>query len=350
MKLTMIAFGMLVVAAFSCLGYGATAGEECLPVAGFSFVCGPTAAEDLVRVPDTHWIVGSGMPESGKPGQLHLIDADQKKWEVLYPGASPQNKLDAISYAACPGAPDAKTFGAHGIAIRDDGNRISTVLAVNHGREAIEVFKLDAAGTKPAIRWVGCVPMDENTYVNSVAFLPEGGFVATKFFDRKAPGGFSAIMAGKPTGGVLEWHPETGIKPIAGTDLAGANGIVVSKDGKWLFVAAWGAQELARFSRGSDALKKSVIKIDFSPDNLRWAPDGTILVAGQNSGTKTTGGVPAFKGWTVVKLDPETLKLTEVAKDDGQSPLQNASVAIDVDGTLWIGTFRGDRVAYKPIK
>jgi sugar lactone lactonase YvrE len=114
--------------------------------------------------------------------------------------------------------------------------------------------------------------MSEGTYINSVALLPDGGFVATKFYDTKAPGGFNSILSGGTTGGVLEWHPKTGVKPLAGTELAGANGIEVSKNGKWIYVAAWGTQEVVRFSRGDGSLKKDVVKIGFAPDNLRWAP------------------------------------------------------------------------------
>ncbi len=349
MKRTIFALGFLVVATLAGMGCSALADEECPPVSGISFICGPSAAEDLVRVPGTHWIVTSGMVERSHPGALNLINADKKTWEILYPGANPQNELDAKSYSSCPGAPDAKTFGAHGIALQDNGNRGATILAVNHGREAVEVFKLNAAGTKPSIRWVGCVPMSKDISLNSVAFLPGGGFVATKFYDPTAPEGFGAIMARKITGGVLEWHPGTGVKPIAGTELSGANGIEVSKDGKTLYVAAWGTQELVRFSRINDAVQKTVIKLDFSPDNLRWAPDGTILIAGQNSAPVAKSGFP-FKGWTVAKLDPATMKVTEILKDGGESPLQNVSVAIDVDGTLWIGPFSGNRVGYKPAK
>jgi hypothetical protein len=335
----------LIAGSNSCLMWA----EECPPVGGWSFVCGPSAAEDLVRVPGTHWIVGSGMIEGRNPGRLHLIDAESRTWEVLYPGANPQNELDATSYPGCAGAPDAKTFGAHGIAIRADGNKTSTILAVNHGREAVEVFRLNAAGAKPSIRWVGCVPMAEGISLNSVAFLPKGGFVTTKFYDTKAPDGFSAIMAQKVTGGVFEWHPETGVKPIAGTDLSGANGIEVSKDGKTLYVAAWGTQELVRFVLGKGGIQKDAVKLDFMPDNLRWAPDGTILVAGQNRTANPKGGFAAFKGWTVVKLDPKAMQVSEVARDNGDLPLQNVSVAINVNGMLWIGPFRGDRVAFKRI-
>jgi hypothetical protein len=338
---------MFVVAANS---WQALAVEECPPVGGISFICGPSAVEDLVHIPGTRWLIGSGMTERGTPGKLHLIDTGNKSWEVQYPGANPLNILDAQSFPACPGAPDAKSFGAHGIAISRDGGRNPMVLAVNHGREAIEVFRLNTAGTKPAIRWIGCVPMSEGTYINSVALLPDGGFVATKFYDTKAPGGFNSIFSGGTTGGVLEWQPKTGVKPLTGTELAGANGIEISKNGKWIYVAAWGTQEVVRFSRGDGPLKKDVVKIGFAPDNLRWAPDGKLLVAGQNMTPNPSGGFPRFKGWTVVKLDPETLKFAEITKDDGSSPLQNVSAAIEVDGMLWLGVYLGNRIGYKPAK
>jgi hypothetical protein len=204
MKRTMMVLALLAFAAIPCWSRFIAAGNECPPVGGLSFLCGPVAAEDLVRVPGTHWIVGSGMTEKGSPGRLHLLDADKKTWEIFYPGPNPKNELDAKSYASCPGAPDTKTFGAHGIAIHDDGNRKATLLAVNHGREAVEVFKLDAAGTKPLIRWIGCVPMDKSVSLNSVAFLPRGGFVATKFYDPTSKEGFGALMSRKLTGGVLK--------------------------------------------------------------------------------------------------------------------------------------------------
>ena len=73
----------------------AIAADDCSPIGGLNFVCGPSGVEDLVQVPGTHWIVGSGMAERGNPGKLHLIDANKKSWEILYPGANPKNELDA---------------------------------------------------------------------------------------------------------------------------------------------------------------------------------------------------------------------------------------------------------------
>jgi hypothetical protein len=351
MKRSKAAVAFWVLAMITGWSLHTKSADECAPAGGFNFICGPASVEDLVQVPGTRWIIGSGMPGKGKPGSLNLFNAAQKTWEILYPGANPQNQQDLQSYPSCSGAPDPKTFGAHGIAVRDDSKHMSTVLAVNHGREAIEVFRLNAREAKPVITWIGCVPLDEHTFANSVAFLPGGGVVYTKYYDPKAPGGFGAMMERKITGSIFEWHPETGIKPIAGTELSGANGIVVSKDGKTIYAAAWGSHEIVRFSvsDGSVQSRKSV-PVDFWPDNLRWAPDGTILIAGQYSGPAGKNGFPSFKGWSVVKLEPETLKIAEVVRDKGESRLQNASVAIEADGMLWIGTFMGDRVAYRPLK
>jgi len=339
--------GLLTLATISNWSVSIRAEEECGPAAGWNYICGPDGAEDLVHIPGTRWVIGSGMGENNNPGKLHLIDTENKNWETLYPAPEAKNEPDAQSYPGCTEPPDTKSFGAHGIAVRDDGDRTSTLLAVNHGREAIEVFRLNTAGEKPSISWAGCVRMDENIYVNSVAFLPDGGLVFTKFFDPESPSGFGSIMEGTPTGGVYEWRPGSGTRPITGTELSGANGIAVSEDGRSIYVAEWGDRKLVRFTRQDGNVKKDVVKIDFFPDNLRWAPDGTIFAAGQVPVSGGTNGFPTFKGWAVVKLDPETMKLTEVARDNGESPLQNASVAIDVAGTLWIGSFRSDRIAYK---
>ena len=342
--------GFLTIVVDFNVGAYIKAEEDCRPSAGLNYICGPTGVEDLIHVPGTRWIIGSGMGANNNPGKLHLIDTEKKSWDVLYPHPEATNDLDTKSYPECTQPPDAESFVAHGIALRDDGNSTSTLLSVNHGREAIEVFRLNTGGEKPSIRWTGCVPMDENIYVNSVSFLPDEGMIFTRFFNPQSPSGMGSIMGGEPILGVYEWHAETGIQPIPGTELSGANGIVASNDGRSIYVAAWGAQELVRFTRQNGAVEKAMVKIDYSPDNLRWAPDGRIFVTGQSPVSNASGGFPAFKGWVVSLLDPESMKLTEVLKDTGDSSLQNGTVAIDVNGTLWIGSFQSDRIAYKQLE
>src|SRR3569623_1275342 len=50
----------LLIIALLGLSHAAGAQQTCEPSGGLRFVCGPKNAEDLVRVPGTRWIIGSG--------------------------------------------------------------------------------------------------------------------------------------------------------------------------------------------------------------------------------------------------------------------------------------------------
>jgi sugar lactone lactonase YvrE len=97
---------------------------------------------------------------------------------------------------------------------------------------------------------------------NSVAILSDGGFVATKFFDPTVPNAFNDIFQGKITGNVYEWHPGGRVSAIPGTDLSGANGIAVSLDDKWVYVATTGTLEIIRFDRTEVPVKLKKVKIE----------------------------------------------------------------------------------------
>jgi hypothetical protein len=321
--------------------------ESCAPEGNLHFICGPRSVEDMLHVPGTDWIVASGMSEGDTPGKLHLINAATKSWEVLYPSPAAKQDLDKQDYFRCPGAPDPAKFGAHGIALKQTGPKSYKLLSVNHGgRESIEVFTLDTSAGKPAITWIGCVVIPAGTSVNSVAFLPKEGFAYTKFYDTSAKNGIASVFDGHPTGGIYEWHTQMGITEVPDTGVAGANGLAVSKDGKWLYVDAWGSQKVVRFSLGDGPRKKDVVDVGFSPDNIHWAPDGKLLIAGQNGTLSPKGGIPNFKGWTVLKMDPETLATTKIATGAPDSIFQGVSNAIEVNKTLWLGIYKGDRVGY----
>jgi hypothetical protein len=323
----------------------ANAAENCDRYDAMQFVCGPTGAEDIVRVAGTRWLVASGLAEPQVPGRLHLIDSVSKQWEVAYPASDVKLAADRRRFPQCTTPPDAATFSAHGLAIKRTGHSKHSLLVVNHGREAIEFFEVESRGTKPQLTWVGCVPMPSDVYLNSVAPLPDGGFVTTQFYT-PSKGGMAAILAGSLTGGVLEWHPGKAVTSIPGTDLSGANGIEVASGGRVLYVNAWGSKDIVRFDRRGAALKKDVVRVDFSPDNLRWAANGKqLLVAGQRF--KTGGASPLeMEGWRVALLTPETLAVSPVFSADDKNPIQGVSVALEVDGLLWVGPFRGDRVGY----
>src|SRR5882672_62783 len=53
----------------------------CAPSGGLTFVCGVQNAEDLVSVPNTGWLVASGMAAGSG---LHLVDTQAKTVRKLY--------------------------------------------------------------------------------------------------------------------------------------------------------------------------------------------------------------------------------------------------------------------------
>ncbi len=320
----------------------------CQNTAAMQFICGPDAAEDFVEVPGTRWLIGSGYGDGGRRGRLHLFDTRSKAWEVLYRGGATPATANLTAYPACDAPPD-EAFGAHGIALRPGRGGRHTLYVVNHAREAIEVFDVDGrtASRKPAVAWVGCIRPPDGVYVNSVAILPDGGLVATKFYELSK--GIASIFQGQTTGEVLEWQPKKGWTTIPGTALSGANGIEASHDGQWIYVAGWGSQELVRHGRTGAASDRRVVSLGFWPDNIKWTSKGQLLIAGQVRTIAPDKASAPVAGWRIVTVDPRTLKVTELLRDDGTSPMQNLSVALEVGRTLWLGPFRGDRVGIVPM-
>src|SRR5262245_27303717 len=232
---------------------------------------------------------------------------------MAYPSPTAKEKLDAKTYDSCPGAPDTAekaSFRTHGLALRAGRNGTHTLYAVHHGvRESIEVFEVDARGKTPALRWIGCAVAPEPIGLNEVVALPDGGFAATNFLVRSGDAAArTKMMAGEKNGEIWEWHTGKGWKIIPGSEAAGANGLEISKDGKWLYVAAWGNQSFFRLSLGQTPAKRDDIPLGFCVDNIRWAADGSLLATGQG------GAAPGSQVTVVVKINPNTLKSEEIIR------------------------------------
>ena len=356
---TIIALALFVAAVASLGGsQPAAAAEPCNPVGKLGFVCGPLNSEDLVQVPGTHWIVSSGMDggAAGAHGMLHLVDARDKSWKVLFPGTNPQLRPDKATYGDCPGAPDLSKFSAHGLNLRPGVNGgPDTLYVVNHGgREAIEIFALDAGGAEPTVTWIGCAVMPPHTWPNSVAPLPDGGMVVTDMFDPKDPKAPDKMAAGLNTGAVYEWHPHQGFKRVPNSEMSGDNGIEVSRDGKWIYVAAWGNKAVVRLSR--DGTKRETLLAGFLVDNLRWAPDGALMAAGQNVPVKQVFGcfqspkARCTQSWRIDKWDTAAMKLEPLLSEAGNPEFGDATVGLQIGNEMFVGTFRGDRIAYFSLK
>jgi hypothetical protein len=340
-----------------------SAPADCNPSGAIRYVCGLAGPEDLAALPRTKWLIASAM--SGEGG-LYLIDTVQATSSRIFPAAGAE-RFDRKEYGACPGPLSATQAVTHGLYLKPGQRSVHTLYAVHHGdRESIEVFEVNAGATPPAVTWIGCAVVPDPVGINSVAALPDGGFVLTNFDPRLPPppggrgGGLSSkLMAGEQNGEIWEWHAKSGWAKVPGSETAGANGIEVSRDGKWIYVAQWGKQSFLRLSRGKTPVERQEIPLGFRTDNIRWAPDGkTLIVAGQGTvaaqpaQTTPPGGQrgrgQAAQATVVVRVNPQTMMYEEVihqAPAPGQSA---ASVAVQVGDELWVGSFRGDRLTRYP--
>lgn len=315
----------------------------CAPDASLSYLCGLENAEDIVAIDGGRWLVASSITSRGEAvgaGRLYLIDAATRTAEELFPGAAPVMHHDETTYGNC--TIDLGAFDTHGLALRPGSSPGHYRLYVtSHGsQEAIQAFALDASGARPSITWVGCVPLPPEVWANSVAILDDGGFVATQFYDPLDPESIGRVLRGEANGAVYEWHPGGEVVEVPGTRLSGPNGIALSPDDRYLFVAAYGGRSVHRFDRGPTPVPPASVSLDIGVDNLRWSERGTLLTVGPNAKAGT--------GWTVYEIDPTTMSASRLAGVDGHALLQNASTALEVGGELWFGTPGGDRVGFLP--
>src|SRR5207247_3804980 len=159
---------------------------------------------------------------------------------------------------------------------------------------------------------------------DSVDGLPDGGFITTNFSPRNGDAEARArMMAGENNGEVWEWHTTTGWKIVPGSESAGPNGLEISKDAKWLYIGGWGSQSFIRLSLGQTPIKKDSVPVGFRVDNLRWAPDGTLLAAGQ-------GGTAPSQTSNVVTDDAATTKFQALGTSPSIEAFGVTTVAIEI--------------------
>ena len=358
MKKKLVTVGLACIAVGSASVLFAADGTEvktCQPSGNLKFICGMENPEDLAVLPGERWIIASGM--AAKSG-LHLIDAANKTGERWI--ASTNGKPKA-PFDRCPSQPPPDELQIHGISLRNDKNGRGTLYAVNHGgkgpiqqmsvgrgRETIEVFDITARGAKPMISWKGCVALPGKLVANSVVSGSDGAIYATVMLHPDNQ--MNDLFGAKPTGAVYKWEPgKPEFERIEGTQLAGNNGIELSRDGKALYVGA--VQTLTKFSNTSPAVRLKSIRLKGGWfDNIHWV--GSRLIA---TGPRTdlcppaSDGVPCAKGYRVMEIDPETLNVTVIAEGEGIQAFSVASTGVFVGKTLWLGSYAADRAAYRSL-
>jgi hypothetical protein len=334
---------------------------DCLPKNGMTPICLFQAPEDIAVV--GRWLVISQMPTAKKPGSLVAFHPSTSTYRRLYPPAgvelgtlpsrpgpateaaatgSPGGPADAGCMAGEP--PPIDEFAPHGIDV--SGTRL---LAVNHGgRESIEEFVLGSDGTGLTLEWTSCTPLPGDAIANDVVALDDGGFAATKMVERPEWMGIAKLLLGLQTGELLRYSQTTqSWTPVPNTAGRGPNGVEVDAEGRF-YVAEWMGHRIVRVS--ADGSQRETAELDFSPDNLSWSSDGRLFVAGQRVSLLDLPACAAVEEGTcalpsvVVAVDPTSLKVYPMIEEDPAVVVGAASIAVELEGNLWIGAFAGDRL------
>jgi len=318
--------------------YAVPGAAPCTPVDDIKFVCGMVSPEDIAVFPGGEWAIASGNRNGGR---LHLVNVRNKTATVVFPAPGQREQLDAQSYPTCPGPlalekPD--LFQAHGLYLKAAANGRHTLYVVHHGtRESIEVFDVDARATPPSLTWVGCAPGLSTQTFNSVVALPEGGLAATN----------------TRAGDVWEYHKETGWRRVPGTEKTAPNGLEISRDGRWLYIAGWAEEKVTRVSRGRTPVQSDVIALGFRPDNIRFSADSSVLFAAGHTDKDGRSIVeprtPLTETINVARIDPKTLEHRRIFVHKAIPGFVAATTAVPIGDELWLGSNRGDRVAYFPL-
>jgi hypothetical protein len=121
----------------------------------------------------------------------------------------------------------------------------------------------------------------------------------------------------------------------------------MSDDERYIYVAAFGTQEIVRFDLSTTPATKQSVPVGVAPDNVRWSADGTLYTAGGNI-TEGCGGPDCGAGWSAWEVDPATMTAAQLVGAPTGVTLQGVSSALSVGDEIWFGTYGGDRVAILP--
>jgi hypothetical protein len=335
--------------------------NDCMAGDGMQPLCLFQNPEDLVLLPDGKTLLISQMgPRMGypDPGSLVFLDTRSGQVTAAFPVDDPApGSSENWGTEDCPGNPGA-SIAPHGIALRQRDDLRWQVAAVNHGgRESVEMFELLETEQGPQLQWRGCVVTPPGIYMNDLALLGNGGLVASHMFDSNGIRLFGVhlnmfkTMAGMQTGHVFEWQPASGFRVLEDSHGAMLNGIEISSDDQYVFAAVYFDGEIKKLERLSGKQLGTVpVK---HPDNLSWDDQGNLLAASHHG---SLGELLACFGnpgsncvlpYSIMRIDPQSMH-GEILLSHAGAPMGAGTVARQVAGDLYIGSFSGDRIVKLP--
>lgn len=356
---------LMILFLLTACGAKLTPITTCEKVGNIEPICRFTNPEDMESLPDNKTLLISqmGNMEGSKSGNLVAFDTTTQTITTLFPllATNPASNNATENWGAknCPGLPGAE-FSPHGISFkqRDDG-RFQLAIVNHGGRESVEMFEVLNTNDQYALEWRGCVVPTDGIYMNDVALMHNGGFVASHMFDKHAPKVFGMSTGiwksqmGMDTGYVFEWLPTASetFRVLAESHGPFINGIQLSADDKIVFANVYAGSEIRKLDRASGKKLGSAHVVQ--TDNIGWDHHGFLLGAShtgkkldQMDCMKHPGETCGF-GFTIVRINPETMATENIFEHEG-APMGAATIAQEIGDSLYIGSFSGNRIIKIP--
>ena len=334
--------------------------EGCESNETFTVYCNYQNPEDLAVLPDGRHILvsefGAIVPLSptnvqGKLSLLDTTDGRKKNLEIEMSDnvwGDPECQRDNM------------VLSPHGIDINERLDGSYQLAIVNHmPTETIELFELREINDAWSLTWRGCVDAPVHGYFNDVALSSNGSFYVSQMYDKNISLFMLAVLDNtkEDTGYVYHWRRQNGFERLVNTDGAFPNGVELSDDENNLFINYAFGNKTSKYNLMSNSIEAS-FSMNGIPDNITVDGDYIWVGAQDHSGLDSLIYCGVFAKdvfedpminqcplpFAAYQLRQSDLSLVNSYKYSN-TVMGTATVALSLNGRLYIGTYHGDRIA-----
>ena len=334
--------------------------EGCESDETFTVYCNYQNPEDLAVLPDGRHILvsefGAIVPLSptNVQGNLSLLDTTDGRKKNL------EIEMSDNVWGDPECQRDSMVLSPHGIDINERLDGSYQLAIVNHmPTETIELFELREINDSWSLTWRGCVNAPVHGYFNDVALSSNGSFYVSQMYDKNISLFMLAVLDNtkEDTGYVYHWRRQNGFERLVNTDGAFPNGVELSDDENNLFINYAFGNKTSKYNLMSNSIEAS-FSMNGIPDNITVDGEYIWVGAQDHSGLDSLIYCGVFAKdvfedpminqcplpFAAYQLRQSDLSLVNSYKYSN-TVMGTATVALSLNGQLYIGTYHGDRIA-----
>ena len=334
--------------------------EGCESDETFTVYCNYQNPEDLAVLPDGRHILVSEFGAIGPlsptnvQGNLSLLDTTDGRKKNL------EIEMSDNVWGDPECQRDSMVLSPHGIDINERLDGSYQLAIVNHmPTETIELFELREINDAWSLTWRGCVNAPVHGYFNDVALSSNGSFYVSQMYDKNISLFMLAVLDNtkEDTGYVYHWRRQNGFERLVNTDGAFPNGVELSDDENNLFINYAFGNKTSKYNLMSNSIEAS-FSMNGIPDNITVDGDYIWVGAQDHSGLDSLIYCGVFAKdvfedpminqcplpFAAYQLRQSDLSLVNSYKYSN-TVMGTATVALSLNGQLYIGTYHGDRIA-----